>query len=222
MKHPFLIELHQAFQSRTHLYLVLDFAQGGDLYYFDNKKLWLKRLKRVLTKFEYPYYVKRGAAFTHSSAHSHSESLADTNLLMGESTASRKGVGHRKGNPKIHGSTDNVSTTRRRVRKKSVSLHGEKKKLSMEQEHDSPLAGGESHLMPLAERKSSTMGNFGDDENENSNTHFNKEYETMSEEDDFNSGNKSFFGETIPKLKIVFVCSYKNVCTCHPRRINGC
>ncbi|ORC93372.1 serine/threonine protein kinase [Trypanosoma theileri] len=50
LRHPFLVSLHQAFQSRTHLYLVLDFAQGGDFYFFLEKKPWVREMKHRLHK----------------------------------------------------------------------------------------------------------------------------------------------------------------------------
>ncbi|SYZ62538.1 serine/threonine-protein_kinase (plasmid) [Leishmania braziliensis MHOM/BR/75/M2904] len=56
LHHPFLVRLYQAFQSQTHLYLVLDFAQGGDLYYLNMQQLWLRSMRRRLAKMQYPYY----------------------------------------------------------------------------------------------------------------------------------------------------------------------
>ncbi|KAG8347286.1 hypothetical protein TRVL_01890 [Trypanosoma vivax] len=49
-KHPFLVKFHQSFQSQRYLYLVLDFAQGGDLYYFLETKPWLREMRRKLNK----------------------------------------------------------------------------------------------------------------------------------------------------------------------------
>jgi serine/threonine protein kinase len=41
LSHPFLVTLHQAFQSAEYLYLVLDFAQGGDFYDFlVKRRVW--------------------------------------------------------------------------------------------------------------------------------------------------------------------------------------
>jgi serine/threonine protein kinase len=34
IRHPFLVTLHFAFQSRTKLYLVIDFMPGGDLHHW--------------------------------------------------------------------------------------------------------------------------------------------------------------------------------------------
>nr|CCC89737.1 putative serine/threonine-protein kinase [Trypanosoma congolense IL3000] len=48
--HPFLVKLHQAFQSQTYLYLVLEFAQGGDLYVFLETKPWIRDMHRKLHK----------------------------------------------------------------------------------------------------------------------------------------------------------------------------
>ena len=46
--HPFLVTLHQAFQSRDYLYLVLDFAQGGDFYDFlVKRRVWKSMLSQV-------------------------------------------------------------------------------------------------------------------------------------------------------------------------------
>ncbi|KEG14591.1 putative serine/threonine protein kinase, putative,protein kinase [Trypanosoma grayi] len=52
LSHPFLIRLHRAFQSHTHLYLVLDFAQGGDLYYFLETKPWVRDMRRRLQRMQ--------------------------------------------------------------------------------------------------------------------------------------------------------------------------
>ncbi|CCW61456.1 unnamed protein product [Phytomonas sp. EM1] len=54
LHHPFLVRLYQAFQTRTHLYLVLDFAQGGDLYYFNLEKRWVKEMKYEIRRSRYP------------------------------------------------------------------------------------------------------------------------------------------------------------------------
>ncbi|KAG5488052.1 hypothetical protein LSCM4_08277 [Leishmania orientalis] len=64
LHHPFLVRLYQAFQSQTHLYLVLDFAQGGDLYYLNVQQLWLRSMKRSLIKMQYPYYQSTSSTFT--------------------------------------------------------------------------------------------------------------------------------------------------------------
>ncbi|KPI84195.1 putative serine/threonine-protein kinase putative protein kinase [Leptomonas seymouri] len=63
LHHPFLVRLYQAFQSQTHLYLVLDFAQGGDLFYVNAQQLWLRSMKRVLVKMRYPYYQSTSSTF---------------------------------------------------------------------------------------------------------------------------------------------------------------
>ncbi|TPP52936.1 Protein kinase domain family protein [Leishmania donovani] len=64
LHHPFLVRLYQAFQSQTHLYLVLDFAQGGDLYSLCVQQLWLRSMKRSLVKMQYPYYQSTSSTFT--------------------------------------------------------------------------------------------------------------------------------------------------------------
>jgi serine/threonine protein kinase len=33
LNNPFIVQLHYAFQTKTRLYLVLDFMQGGELFY---------------------------------------------------------------------------------------------------------------------------------------------------------------------------------------------
>lgn len=38
LRHPFLINMHYAFQEKEHLYIVMDFKQGGDLRYHINNK----------------------------------------------------------------------------------------------------------------------------------------------------------------------------------------
>ncbi len=38
VKHPFIIELHYAFQTPDRLYFVLDYLNGGDLFYHLRKK----------------------------------------------------------------------------------------------------------------------------------------------------------------------------------------
>lgn len=65
LHHPFLVRLYQAFQSETHLYLVLDFAQGGDLYYVQQQQLWLRGMKRTLVKLRYPYYTSSIVSASH-------------------------------------------------------------------------------------------------------------------------------------------------------------
>ncbi|EAO00289.1 putative AGC/RSK family serine/threonine kinase [Trypanosoma cruzi] len=50
LKHPYLVKLYQAFQSLTHLYLVLEFAQGGDMYFFLESKPWLREMRRKVQK----------------------------------------------------------------------------------------------------------------------------------------------------------------------------
>ncbi|CCW68860.1 unnamed protein product [Phytomonas sp. Hart1] len=57
LHHPFLVRLYQAFQTRTHLYLVLDFAQGGDLYYFNLEKRWVEEMKHRLKKSRYSCFM---------------------------------------------------------------------------------------------------------------------------------------------------------------------
>ncbi|CBZ23211.1 putative protein kinase [Leishmania mexicana MHOM/GT/2001/U1103] len=64
LHHPFLVRLYQAFQSQTHLYLVLDFAQGGDLYSLNMQQLWLRSMKRSLVKMQYPYYQTTSSTLT--------------------------------------------------------------------------------------------------------------------------------------------------------------
>lgn len=49
MSHPFVVKLHYAFQTDSHLYLVLDFCPGGELFYH------LKGLKR-LTENQAKFY----------------------------------------------------------------------------------------------------------------------------------------------------------------------
>ncbi|GET85582.1 serine/threonine-protein kinase, putative [Leishmania tarentolae] len=63
LHHPFLVRLYQAFQSQTHLYLVLDFAQGGDLYSLNAQQLWLRSMRRHLIKMQYPYYQSTSCTF---------------------------------------------------------------------------------------------------------------------------------------------------------------
>ncbi|KPA73424.1 putative serine/threonine-protein kinase putativeprotein kinase [Leptomonas pyrrhocoris] len=63
LHHPFLVRLCQAFQSQTHLYLVLDFAQGGDLFYLHKQQIWLRSMRRVLVKMQYPYYQSTSSTF---------------------------------------------------------------------------------------------------------------------------------------------------------------
>ncbi len=38
VKHPFIIELHYAFQTPERLYFILDYLNGGDLFYHLRKK----------------------------------------------------------------------------------------------------------------------------------------------------------------------------------------
>ncbi|AAZ10303.1 AGC/RSK family serine/threonine kinase, putative [Trypanosoma equiperdum] len=71
-KHPFLVNLHQAFQSQSCLYLVLDFAQGGDLYVFLETKPWIREMRRKL---------HRGAGFNQRKG----SGLADSKVIVSES-----------------------------------------------------------------------------------------------------------------------------------------
>lgn len=38
MKHPFILDLHYAFQTPSHLYFIIDLVNGGDLFYHIKKK----------------------------------------------------------------------------------------------------------------------------------------------------------------------------------------
>ena len=38
LRHPFIINMHYAFQEREHLYIVMDYKSGGDLRYHIHKK----------------------------------------------------------------------------------------------------------------------------------------------------------------------------------------
>lgn len=38
LRHPFIINMHYAFQEKEHLYIVMDYKAGGDLRYHINKK----------------------------------------------------------------------------------------------------------------------------------------------------------------------------------------
>ena len=44
ISHPFLVSLEFAFQSETRLYLVLEFMQGGELFY------WLRKATKFTTQ----------------------------------------------------------------------------------------------------------------------------------------------------------------------------
>lgn len=50
LNHPFLIKFHYAFQNKSKLYLVLEYAQGGDLYNYLNKM-------KVLTEEQCRFYA---------------------------------------------------------------------------------------------------------------------------------------------------------------------
>lgn len=39
LKHPFLVEMHYAFQSPDRIYFVLDYVNGGDLFHHLRKKV---------------------------------------------------------------------------------------------------------------------------------------------------------------------------------------
>lgn len=39
MKHPFIVEMHYAFQSPDRLYFVLDYVSGGDMFHHIRKKI---------------------------------------------------------------------------------------------------------------------------------------------------------------------------------------
>lgn len=38
LKHPFIINMHAAFQDRENLYLIMDYLDGGDLRYHIGKR----------------------------------------------------------------------------------------------------------------------------------------------------------------------------------------
>lgn len=38
LRHPFIINMHYAFQEKDYLYIVMDYKEGGDLRYHINKK----------------------------------------------------------------------------------------------------------------------------------------------------------------------------------------
>lgn len=38
LKHPFVLKLRYAFQTPTDIYMIIDFLQGGDLFFHLNKK----------------------------------------------------------------------------------------------------------------------------------------------------------------------------------------
>ena len=40
MRHPFIVNLHHAFQSREKLYYILDYCPGGELFYHLNVLLF--------------------------------------------------------------------------------------------------------------------------------------------------------------------------------------
>ena len=51
LRHPFIINLHYAFQDKDNLYIVMDYKPGGDLrYYLSNKVIFnfKKRLRNTL------------------------------------------------------------------------------------------------------------------------------------------------------------------------------
>lgn len=39
LKHPFIINMHAAFQDRENLYLIMDYLDGGDLRYHIGKRM---------------------------------------------------------------------------------------------------------------------------------------------------------------------------------------
>jgi serum/glucocorticoid-regulated kinase 2 len=39
LRHPFIINMHYAFQDKENLYIVMDFKSGGDLRYYLAKKI---------------------------------------------------------------------------------------------------------------------------------------------------------------------------------------
>ncbi|KAH9598693.1 Protein kinase domain [Trypanosoma melophagium] len=75
LKHPFLVGLHQAFQSRTHLYLVLDFAQGGDFYFFLEKKPWIREMRHKLHKLCRTNSNMKGSSLKLSSLQSYKKKI---------------------------------------------------------------------------------------------------------------------------------------------------
>ncbi|RNF27002.1 putative serine/threonine protein kinase, putative,protein kinase [Trypanosoma conorhini] len=83
LRHPFLVRLYQAFQSRTHLYLVLEFAQGGDMYFFLESKPWLREMRRKLQKSQRTHFR---ADTSFSSLHGMQE---ESELATGSSSAFR-------------------------------------------------------------------------------------------------------------------------------------
>eukprot|EP00796_Vickermania_ingenoplastis_P001438 gene1438-834_t len=62
LRHPFLVRLYIAVQSRTHLYFLLQFGQGGDFFAFQSSRRWVRATRRVLGRLHYPYYGPPTAA----------------------------------------------------------------------------------------------------------------------------------------------------------------
>lgn len=48
IRHPFIVQLHYAFQTEAHLFLVMEYCEGGDLGKFLEKK---KKFDEVTVKY---------------------------------------------------------------------------------------------------------------------------------------------------------------------------
>ena len=79
LKHPFIINMHYAFQDKVHLYIVTDLIEGGDLrYHMRKRKNFTEKESQFLVA-----WVVAGLEYMHTNGCLHRD-IKPENLLMGE------------------------------------------------------------------------------------------------------------------------------------------
>lgn len=79
LKHPFIINMHYAFQDKCHLYIVTDLIEGGDLRYH-------MRTRKKFTESEAKFLIAgsvAGLEYMHTNGVLHRD-IKPENILMGE------------------------------------------------------------------------------------------------------------------------------------------
>ena len=79
LEHPHIIRLHEVFESKNHLYLILEYAQNGELYDF----LVNRRFLKPDTAMKFFRQIIYGIDFLHSNSICHRD-LKPENILLDE------------------------------------------------------------------------------------------------------------------------------------------